>query len=264
MEDYHEINEEGSLLRKVQLRQLNILIEIDRICRKHNLRYWIDFGTLLGAVRHGGFIPWDDDVDITIPEEDYQRFKNIIKDELPSNLFYQSHITDPNYKLPIDRIRDNNSLYITKVEDFSKKYNKGIYMDIFIATEYPEANHNLMKLILKWSQKTNWFLSTKQEITIKNHLAALSFPIIRWGCKLSWKALHIFPKKYIGYNPNHAPYASFYKKEWVFPLREISFESHSFFAPYQPDPYLTSIYGDYMKLPSEEQRKLHLIYADIH
>ena len=67
-------------LRRAQLKQLSILEEIDRICRKHSIRYWLDGGSLLGAVRHGGFIPWDDDIDIAMPLEDMQRFVEIAPD----------------------------------------------------------------------------------------------------------------------------------------------------------------------------------------
>ena len=82
MEDYSKYNGDGTTLRKMQLRILDILVEIDRICRKHDIKYWIDFGSLLGAVRHGGFIPWDDDIDVAMPSEDYQRFLEIAPKEL--------------------------------------------------------------------------------------------------------------------------------------------------------------------------------------
>ncbi|MFR5941210.1 MAG: phosphorylcholine transferase LicD [Parabacteroides merdae] len=77
-------------LRSCQLKQLEILKIFDRICRKHNLRYWIDGGTLLGAVRHKGFIPWDDDLDVAMPSEDYKKLDQIIQSELPDHLFWQT------------------------------------------------------------------------------------------------------------------------------------------------------------------------------
>lgn len=263
MEDNLTNNEECSLLRKLQLRQLDFLIEIDRICRKHNIRYWIDFGTLLGAVRHKGFIPWDDDIDITIPKEDYQKFKTVVQDELSDGFFFQSQETDPGYQLPTDRIRDKHSIYITRFDDFTKKYNKGIFMDIFIAVEYPDANPKAMKFIVKWLSKINWFFRVKQDITLKNQLAIFTFPIAKIVFTIIWKAMYLFPKNKIGYDTLHVPYGSFYSKEWVFPLREITFENHRFFAPNQPDPYLTSIYGDYMQLPPIDKRKTHIIHVSL-
>ena len=67
-EDFSKYNGEGTMLRKAQLRMLDILVEVDKVCKRHNIPYWVDYGTLLGAVRHGGFIPWDDDLDISMME----------------------------------------------------------------------------------------------------------------------------------------------------------------------------------------------------
>ena len=78
-EDLSKYNPEGSILRRAQLRELEILIEVDKICRKHNIEYFLDWGTLLGAVRHGGFIPWDDDIDISVRRKDYSRLCKVLK-----------------------------------------------------------------------------------------------------------------------------------------------------------------------------------------
>ena len=77
-------------LRKAQLIMLDMLVEFDAICKKHNLKYWLDSGTLLGAVRHQGFIPWDDDIDLSMPVEDYNRFKEIATSELSEDIFFQT------------------------------------------------------------------------------------------------------------------------------------------------------------------------------
>ena len=77
-------------LRACQLKQLSILKEVDRICRKHKLSYWLDGGTLLGAMRHGGFIPWDDDLDICMIREDYERFVKIAVNEFPEDMMLQT------------------------------------------------------------------------------------------------------------------------------------------------------------------------------
>ena len=98
-------------LRSCQLKQLEILKIFDRICRKHNLRYWIDGGTLLGAVRHKGFIPWDDDLDVAMPSEDYKKLDQIIQSELPDHLFWQTPKTDPTMPYGCTKIRDLNSFY---------------------------------------------------------------------------------------------------------------------------------------------------------
>ena len=79
MEDFSKYNPEGSTLRKAQLRMLEILKEIDKICKKHHITYWLDGGTMLGCARHKGFIPWDDDLDIAVFEEDYERLLHILQ-----------------------------------------------------------------------------------------------------------------------------------------------------------------------------------------
>lgn len=103
-------------LRTCQLKQLGILEEIDRICRKHNISYWLDGGSLLGAVRHGGFIPWDDDIDIAMPQDDARRFAEVAPKELPSTLRLQTPDTE-NTREPIMKVRDLNSFYVEGNED---------------------------------------------------------------------------------------------------------------------------------------------------
>ena len=99
-------------LRACQLKQLSILEEIDRICQKHQIGYWLDGGTLLGAVRHGGFIPWDDDIDIAMRQADLDRFIAIAPSELREGLFLQTPQNEPQSKEPIVKVRDLNSFYV--------------------------------------------------------------------------------------------------------------------------------------------------------
>ena len=90
-------NPDGSLLRRQQLRMLELLEVIDVICRKHQIPYWLSSGTLIGAARHKGFIPWDDDLDIEMLRSDYLRLLKVLPQELPDNLALQTNETDPNY-----------------------------------------------------------------------------------------------------------------------------------------------------------------------
>lgn len=264
MEDFSEYNGEGTTLRKMQLRLLDMLVEIDKICRKHDIKYWLDFGSLLGAVRHKGFIPWDDDLDIAMPKDDFEKFCKIAPLELPKHLFLQTPQTDPQYLMPVLKVRDNNSLFITRHEDFTKDYNKGLYIDIFVVTEYPNVKPKLRKFLLGWISKVNCFMGIKHNITLKNHLAAIIFPIIKGMCLFAWKVLCIKPKTELGYDVmRYCPYSCAYSKEWVFPLSEVTFEQHSFLAPHLTDSYLNSIYPNYMQLPPKEKRVTHIIYVNI-
>lgn len=261
MEDFSEYNGEGTMLRKVQLRLVDMLLEIDKICQKHDIKYWIDYGTLLGAVRHGGFIPWDDDLDIAMTKENIKRFTEVAPKELPDYLFLQTKSTDPNFRRDIIRVRDNNTLFITAVEDFSRNYHKGLFIDIFEVQSYPNLNKEFQKFYIKWYMKIEYFFVFKQFVTIKNILASLSFPIIRLFLDFLWQIICIGPKDKIGYKRTISPYGNSYSKDSVYPLTSISFEGHTFPAPANPDQYLTSIYGDYMKLPPKEDRRTHIIHV---
>lgn len=263
MEDLSQYNPKGSTLRELQLRLLDILVEIDRICRKYNIQYWIDFGTLLGAVRHGGFIPWDDDVDISMPSEDYQRFLEIAPRELSEPYFLQTKETDPSYRLLLNKVRDKNSFFVTKHEDFTSDYNKGIYIDIFEVVPYPNINLKLQKKVLYWYQKVGHFFTVKQRVTLKNHLATLFFPIIKLGLNLIWGLLNLKPKNKLGYEKHFSVYGNSYSKDLIYPLRDIRFEGISFLGPANPDQYLTNLYGDYMKLPPKEKRRTHIIHVSL-
>lgn len=112
MEDLRQrYNPDGSSLRKAQLRMVEILKEVDKICRRHNIPYYLEGGTLLGAIRHHGFIPWDDDLDISVLKKDFPRLKKALQNELPENLIYQDRWTDFNCPIIFAKVRDKHSLF---------------------------------------------------------------------------------------------------------------------------------------------------------
>lgn len=257
MDDFSKFNGEGTVLRKAQMREVAILCEVDKICKKHGIKYWIDFGTLLGAVRHKGFIPWDDDLDISMLSSDYQRFMDIAPKELPDWLFLQNKKTDPSYRRTICKVRDLNSLFIERHEDFMSPYKKGIFIDIFEVVEYPKISKKTLKFLSKWAKKTDQFFNVPQYITAKNILAGLTFPVIELIINIIKKILKIRKSENIGYRLEHNPYNSFIEKDKVFPLSELEFEGIKFPVPHDYDAVLKSYYKDYMKLPKEEDRWIH-------
>lgn len=115
--------------KKVWNVELNILKEVKRICEKHNIKYFAEGGTLLGAARHGGFIPWDDDIDVAMLRDDYNKFIEIAQSELPEHLFIQNSKTDIRPNL-FTKIRDSRTTWIPKGNDLKLK-NYGIFIDIF-------------------------------------------------------------------------------------------------------------------------------------
>ena len=139
-------NPDGSDLRKIQLRALEILKVVDLICKKHNIPYWLVGGALLGAVRHECFKPWDDDIDIQILRKDYKKLLKILQKDLPDNLVVQSRETDEMYMDRMMKIRDLNS-FVTLTQGKRGKY-EGIFIDVFAMDYVNPLNYILYKCIL--------------------------------------------------------------------------------------------------------------------
>ena len=233
-------NPDGSLLRQGQLRMLEILGAVDKICRAHDIPYWLSSGTLLGAVRHGGFIPWDDDLDIELLREDYLRLLPLLRQELPCNYFLHDRQSDSNYPHLYAKVRDKNSC-IEEDYEFKMKFN-GCFIDIFPVEKSPYpifriANRLYVNLCHHKIYKVRWLYEFNRAL-----LTRVIFPLFR---------------KYVSiFHPNSAYRHTLgtvfrderYAKE-LFPLQEIQFEGKTFFAPHDTHSYLTKKYGDYMQLP---------------
>ena len=129
--DISEINAEGTQLRKHQLKMLEMLKYVDELCRKHDIPYYLSGGTLLGAVRHQGFIPWDDDLDIILMKKDFRRLLNVLRNEPSVDYVLQCHQTDPYYIAPYAKLRmKNTQIREWNENDIYYRY-RGIYIDIF-------------------------------------------------------------------------------------------------------------------------------------
>lgn len=124
-------NPEGSQLRKAQLRMLEMMKFVDAVCKKNNIPYWLDSGTLLGAVRHNGFIPWDDDVDIGMMREDIHRFIDAVEKENHPNFIVQTKKNDPHFMQDWPVVRDLQSEYIQSTVLHNIRKYKGLQIDIF-------------------------------------------------------------------------------------------------------------------------------------
>ena len=254
---------ESTLLRAAQLRLLDILIEIDRICQKHNIVYWIDYGTLLGAVRHGGFIPWDDDIDLSMPTRDYEKFMRIAPEELDKKYMFQTEQTDPgsNIKNGICKIRDIQSLDIQADDIFDINYNKGLSVDVFEVVEYPAIPKNIFHFFYKWIAKTTHFYYINRRVDFPNIVRYFVFPFIRIALKGLWYLLYEWrPKRKIQQRMCNILYGDSTYIENIYPLSEIMFEGHIFPAPANPDVRMRDICGDYMQIPPPEKRRVHSLY----
>lgn len=253
-------NPEGSLLRRQQLRMLEILIEVDRICKKHNIKYWLSSGTLIGAARHKGFIPWDDDLDIEMLWPDYQRLMKVLPLELPSNMALQSLDTDPNYFFFYVKIRDRRS-HLEELNHYDRVWKEqGIYIDIFPFYKQPLWIHllseklqgHVYKIMNRMGNSLNEMWKVRLITRINNKFI---YPFLRLLCKMSNS------RETYGLGiPYHDPRYM----EDTFPLTEAEFEGHMFPVPKDMHAALTLKYGNYMQLPDIDKINLHISKLEIY
>ncbi len=248
-------------LRKAQLKQLSILEEIDRICKKHNIEYWLDGGSILGAVRHGGFIPWDDDIDIAMTQEGLARFIAVAQNELREGLSLQTPELEETNK-PIVKVRDDNSFYVEHDDDFSKNYGKGLYVDIFPFINYPTVSRKIVKKLTHAVSKSYTILHIKHYYSFRSFAELIWFSTELVVTKAIWKLLDITHKHnvYIGNTLLNNGYGIMHRQDSVFPLSTIKFEGKEFPAPHDTDAYLKDLYKNYMEIPPVEKRKIHSIF----
>lgn len=249
-------------LRACQLKQLDILTEIDRICRKYDIDYWLDGGSLLGAIRHGGFIPWDDDIDIAMPLADQQKFCRIAPSELPEHLFLQTPESDPHSKEPIIKVRNLNSFYVEPSDTFSASYQKGLFVDIFPFIDYPSTSRRWVKILGKGISTSYSILHAQHYYSLRSTMEFFYFGLKYGLCRALWKLQEkMHPTgTYMSNILINNGYGIMHRKDSIFPLGHIEFEGKLFRAPANPDAYLKDLYKNYMEIPPVEKRKIHATY----
>ena len=255
--------EEQKILKKLEL---DILLAVDNICRKHNIVYWLGYGTLLGSVRHQGFIPWDDDMDICIPRKDYNKFRNICMSELPEFYFYQSHRTDKNYYYLFDKIRIKGTVFKESCMANSD-INHGVYIDIFPIDYLPGdiINGNIQYYMVRIIRAiiNSRFLDLKTRKGIKRVIATIiRFVFSHTSMDKLWEQAEKIASKHSNDKQFKmgcfmSPYGKkdFFESDLLKKLIEMEFEGYKFYVPKEYDKILSRIYGDYMTLPPVDKRK---------
>lgn len=248
--------------RAVQLKQLDILKEIDALCQRHHIDYWLDGGTILGAVRHGGFIPWDDDIDIAMRLEDLPHFVEVAKQELPEHLYIQTPDTDRNVRLPIFKVRDKDSFLVENADDFTRPYGKGLYVDIFPMMPYPSCSKAFIKRVTKGYCRANAILCSQHYYSWRSFAEFFYFGLKRAWCKLQWNVACLLKRKgeYTSNTLNNNGYGIMHRTDSIFPTQRIQFEGIAFNGPANPEAYLTDLYRNYMQLPPEDKRGGHAVF----
>jgi lipopolysaccharide cholinephosphotransferase len=272
-------------LKKCQEIQLGLLKDFDRVCREHNWTYLLDGGTLLGAIRHKGFIPWDDDIDVAMPRSDFEAFVRDGQRYLDSNIFLQTIETDCFPNIFLIKLRDRKSTLIEKgEEDTCIPYHQGIFVDIFaidiVKRKSIKNIHRLFNFFDKISEITRFIYIPKGSMKrrkLKGKIVVVLFSPIACIIRIFLKDEYAYLKAI--YRKQFSLYKIFWSstedgvyflpfrcvdfpnklldKNDIFPLTKVLFENEYFPAPFNSDIYLQRQYGDYMKIPPLDKRESH-------
>ena len=259
--------------------QLECIKEFDKVCRNHNLNYVIAYGTLLGAVRHKGYIPWDDDADICMLREDYDKFIQVSNEMNPDVCYFQDNTTDPYYRWGYGKLRRTGTVHI-RAGQAHLKCKTGVYVDLFPMDDIPmnTIGQKLQDIYCYCLRKITWSEVGRMQTTglKKFWFTLLSKIPISWV----YKSLEPIHKKSKNYTPNKvtcllfpAPGKLYFKaplkdrfgvpKSWFLDRAEYEFEGMKLFGSRDYDKVLSFIYHDYMTLPPEEKRIRKAPVSDI-
>lgn len=252
---------------------LEMLKDVDTFCKSKGLTYYLAFGTLLGAVRHKGFIPWDDDIDIMMPRRDYEKFAILFPAERNRRFIYQGNTK--NYPLAFGKVIDTRTIKFERMRD---KYQvMGLDIDVFPIDNYPADIDEATKWCdeIARTQKKSKLLFTPLTKGKKNLRAFVKNLVIRFRYltdDLGFVSVSQLIRKIDNlsqqYNITETGYCGIAaintygvkkrnRKEIYSSASEVNFEGELFLAPMGYDEYLRDIYGDYMQLPPKDKRKSH-------
>lgn len=251
-------NPEGSTLRKDQLEMLKVLKRFDEICKENNITWWLCSGTLLGAARHGGFIPWDDDVDISMLRKDYKKLRKILAKYEDDDYFYQCIESDPAHINLFGKFRKKKDpVFSSDIRSSYFKY-QGVGMDVFSIERSTRFAAHMAKSIYKsMVHPTQYIKNAFWRTFVTRTIQALNFGLLIPICRvIGWFGRE---KKYY-YELGSGFYGTYFQVEDIFPLTTMKFEGVEFPVPGNYEAYLTKMYGDWRKLPTEQQIKNALHY----
>ncbi|WP_222126828.1 phosphorylcholine transferase LicD [Paenibacillus xylanexedens] len=253
-------------LRAVQLIQIEMLVEVDRICRLYHINYAMIGGTMLGAIRHNGYIPWDDDADIGLLRHEYEKFRKVCETDLDHERFYfQDMQATPGYRWGYGKIRRKGTYFIREGQAHMP-YESGVFIDIFPFDNVPDGKlaekmHNLHCTIIRkilWSEvgkKTDKNLMMRGVFSllslipldiVSNHLQRFSEKCNRKKCQRV--RVLTFPTR---------DHVSEGRREWYEKTVEYKFENFLLLGMGNADAYLKHKFGDYLVIPPESERKSH-------
>lgn len=252
-----------TLLKQCQLAEQYILDIFVEVCDALGLQYYLDSGTLLGAVRHGGFIPWDDDIDVCMPIKDFKVFLKRANEYLPDNLLLESPKFFLGHPETFAKLRDRSSFFCEKHTNVQSPC--GIYIDIFPVEKFPQSPKWLIKKISNWGTVAHCSYDSYLQLDFSSSrslfVAAVKSFVWHQICHvltLAVMILGILPTKKWRYCQGIGFVFQLGIEEGdLFPLSKVEFEGRKYFAPHRPEALLESYYGDWRKLPPPEKRQWH-------
>lgn len=253
-------------LEELKSIQLNILVDVDRFCRENNIRYFMCGGTLIGAVRHKGFIPWDDDIDIMMLREDYSKFIKLYSKEKGYYKVFDFTLQNK-YPHAYAKVADERTVLMNEIHGAIQM---GVNIDVFPIDDLPDDKESVVRIIKK-SLRLNNILSLKQikynnkRSLYKNLALLIGRVLFCWyPTKNILKELNNNAIKYSHSQGQKCAdlvagfgYKEIQDRANLQDVIELPFENHTFFAPVGYDNYLRGMYGDYMQLPPVEKRVSH-------
>lgn len=269
-------------MEQIRQIQLEMLREVERICSKYHISYCLGYGSMLGAVRHKGFIPWDDDVDILMLRRDYDKFKKIYAKEMDSKYFLQDYESDPEYLWGYSKLRNLNTTYIRCGQEHIK-CKDGVFIDIFPQDEIPASigARMVQDWICIFLRKALW-ARVGQRSESKVWLRAVYKLLARIPKKSIYACQDTMIRRYkqsrSGYvrcllfiapgkkdnNKNTVRERYGFRKEWLIKRARYEFEGELFWGTKDYDRCLSYLYGDYMTLPPEEKRQGHAPVSNLY
>lgn len=268
---------DAQILNRVRLMEKQILKEFISICEKYDLKYFVVFGTLLGTIRHKGFIPWDDDIDVGMPREDYDKFLDVAQKECGENFFLQTVDTDSKYHLYFAKLRMKDTEFVESVLQKAGSVS-GFYIDIFPYDAIPDDEKECKKYI----RKTVFYSMLLSANKVKEPQTAKGNMLVNFIKDVVWFVLHYGMKAlrikgervwkkcvevFTEYKNSESERLTTFSAEanrWIIYRKEIKdldsfeFEELKVMVPRGYDTILKRNYGDYMKLPPVEQRVNHM------
>lgn len=265
--------EERKLIRQLQLEMLR---EVDRLCNKHHIRYCIGYGTLLGAVRHTGYIPWDDDADILMLRKDYEKFKVCCQKELKAPIFLQDYTTDKAYLWGYSKLRNLNTTYIRTGQEHIPCKN-GVFIDIFPLDGVPSgvllqiAQDFICFLLRKclWAkvgymeERSGFKRAVYRALSVisKERIYSIYDKLVKLSNRKQHKRVRCLlftaPGKHWNKKGNPLRTRYGFKSSWLEKRRKFKFENLYLWGSQEYQECLTYLYGDYMALPPQEKRVAH-------